>query len=149
MKGNQEEAGEGRRRQKEDKGDMDEMMGVVSDRKGGEPEERDEGDEPDEAADPVLRRACPVPSPEERRVHRLTHLPFRSWCPQCVAGAANDDPHRAKKIATPAPLAVPVVHWDYCFPRDATDWSVVLVGRDQETRMTRKTKRKKCRSQAP
>ena len=116
-------------------------MGVESEGEGREPEEqepeeRDEAEEPEEAADPILCRACPVPSPEERRLHRLTHLPFRSWCPQRVAGAASDDLHRAKQISTLAPPAVPVVHWDYCFPRDAADWNVVLVGRDQETRMT-------------
>ena len=25
----------------------------------------------------------------------VTHLPFRSWHPECVAGSANDWPHKA------------------------------------------------------
>ena len=35
-----------------------------------------------------------VPSLEEWRQHRLTHLPYRSWCPDCVAGKTVDDAHR-------------------------------------------------------
>ena len=93
-------------------------------------------DEPEEAEEPIRRRVDPLPSLEEQRRHRITHLPYRSWCPQCVAAAANDDPHR--RAARPADVAldVPEVHWDYCFPRDESDWNVVLVGRDKETKMT-------------
>jgi hypothetical protein len=36
------------------------------------------------------------PSDEEKRQHRLTHCPFRSWCPECVSGAANMDSHFAR-----------------------------------------------------
>ena len=111
------------------------ICGVDSDEEI-EPEEKDEQQEPDEALDPAVKKVTPLPSEEEQRQHRVTHLPFRSWCPQCVAAAANDDPHRARRLATPKPLEVPEVHWDYCFPRDETDWNVVLVGRDRETRMT-------------
>jgi hypothetical protein len=93
-------------------------------------------DEPPEAVDPVRRRVEPLPSPEEQRLHRITHLPFRSWCPYCVAAAANDHPHRRVVRPEEVRLAVPEVHWDYCFPRDDKDWNVVLVGRDKETKMT-------------
>jgi hypothetical protein len=34
------------------------------------------------------------PTREERARHDLTHLPFRPWCADCVAGRAADDPHR-------------------------------------------------------
>jgi hypothetical protein len=34
------------------------------------------------------------PTREERARHDLTHLPFRPWCADCVAGRAVDDPHR-------------------------------------------------------
>ena len=33
------------------------------------------------------------PSVEEVNNHNLTHIPFRSWCPFCVAGKAKDNPH--------------------------------------------------------
>ena len=36
-------------------------------------------------------RALPKgPSEEQMRVHWLTHYPFRNWCPQCVAGRAEE-----------------------------------------------------------
>ena len=34
------------------------------------------------------------PTERERRQHELTHLPFRPWCADCVAGAAAANPHR-------------------------------------------------------
>ena len=99
---------------------------------------QDDGDEPCEALDPLRRRVCRQPTPAELRVQRLTRLPFREWCPECVAGVANDHPHRTRPADVREPLAVPEVHWDYFFPRDADGdhYAVVLVGRDQETRMT-------------
>ena len=97
-----------------------------------------DGDEPCEAPDPLRRRVCRQPTPAEIRAHRLTPLPFREWCPECVAGAAHDHSHRTRPADDREPLAVPEVHWDYCFPRDADGdhYAVVLVGRDKETRMT-------------
>ena len=76
------------------------------------------------------------PAEEEVRKHNATHLPFRDWCPECVAGAANDWPHHRR--STPEVLDVLEVHVDYCFPRDAIggDYVVVIVSRDKESRMT-------------
>ena len=102
---------------------------------GPEEQEVQQDEEPGEALEPIRKRVCPLPSPEEQRRHRVTHLPFRSWRPQCVAGAANDDPHR-RALPDSVHLDVPEVHWDYCFPRDQEEWNVVLVGRDRETNMT-------------
>ena len=81
---------------------------------------------------------CHQPTPAEVGAHRLTHLQFREWCPERVAGAASDHPHRTRPAGVREPLAVPEVHWDHCFPRDADGdhYAVVLVGRDKETRMT-------------
>ena len=28
----------------------------------------------------------PAPSERDRRLHRVTHFPFRSWCSECAAG---------------------------------------------------------------
>ena len=35
------------------------------------------------------RRIPHGPSAEEIRLHRITHCPYRSWCPKCVAGRAK------------------------------------------------------------
>ena len=56
------------------------------------------------------------PTAEEVRRHRAARLPFRDWCPECVAGAANDWLHRARETAS-VQVAVPEVHVDYCFPK--------------------------------
>ena len=34
------------------------------------------------------------PSDEEKREHALTHIPFRAWCPLCIAHKARQDHHR-------------------------------------------------------
>ena len=109
------------------------LCGVDSD---GELGEMDADQEPEEAVDPIRKKVEPLPSEEEQRKHKLTHMPFRSWCPYCVAAAANDDPHKARKLLEQPALEVQEIHWDYFFPREGGDWAVVLVGRDRETRMT-------------
>ena len=40
----------------------------------------------EEARIPRIRRDPLQPSIEERIHHEVTHLPFRSWCPDCVKG---------------------------------------------------------------
>ena len=89
-----------------------------------------------EAREPMRRKPASRPTEEEVRKHKATHLPFRDWCPECIAGAANDWPHR--QLRDREPLAVPQIHCDYCFPKDAIggDYVVVLVARDRETKMT-------------
>jgi hypothetical protein len=81
------------------------------------------------------RRPARGPTAEELRVHRLTHWPFRSWCPDCVAGRAKDwgHPQREKKERE-----VPTVHLDYCFPRDheGGDSVATIVGKDDLSKMS-------------
>ena len=113
-----------------------EIFGIESDEEAAAEEIEDMDEEPEEAIEAVRKRIDPLPSEEEQRRHRITHLPYRSWCPICVAGSANDDPHKTRKPKVKEALEVQEVHWDYCFPRDLGDWIVVLVGRDKETKMT-------------
>ena len=50
-----------------------------------------------------------APSREEVARHRLTHYPFRDWCPHCVKGKGRADPHqpsRQKGQATEVPKIV-------------------------------------------
>jgi len=54
-----------------------------------------------------------LPSRAEIEEHRLTHLPYRNWCEQCVKGRGIERGHfRAERD----PDAVAEVHVDYCFP---------------------------------
>jgi len=108
----------------------------------GEAPEQDPGDSRSmrKMTDPCL------PTRAEIEEHRLTHLPFRNWCPFCIKGRGVERGHfRAKRDAD----AVGEVHVDYCFPRgsgekgrdirekaaEATGNMTVMVLRERDTRM--------------
>ena len=73
-----------------------------------EPEVHDHGMK--EAVSAVTPKAKEVPSEEEQRVHRLTHLPYADWCRTCIQAKARDDPHRHVAHGEDE---VPVVELDY------------------------------------
>ncbi len=50
--------------------------------------------------------------------HNLTHLPFRDWCPCCVAGKAKQWPHKKTVQKSEEEENVPSIHMDYWFMRD-------------------------------
>ena len=57
------------------------------------------GEDPDledDEGQPVRLPSRPVgPSAADRALHSTTHLPFRSWCEECVAGQVSpDSPHK-------------------------------------------------------
>ena len=56
-------------------------------------------DEQDEAAVPVAIPAPLVktPSLEQRKAHELTHVPYKDWCPVCVASKGRDLPHKRQE----------------------------------------------------
>ena len=57
----------------------------------------------------------PLPHPAVRRRHRLTHMPYASWCRHCVEGRRNNTAHKSVKDKT---RTVPCLTLDYCFLRD-------------------------------
>ena len=75
------------------------------------------------------------PTAQERAEHELTHLPYRSWCPTCVAnkGRADNHPRQSSKL--------PVVQFDFCYFKTAGEQSTtpILTGIDVETGMTMAT----------
>ena len=64
------------------------VFGVDSDDDEAEPEEMDEQKEPEEAIDPIRKRVEPLPSEEEQRRHRITHLPLPPVAP-AVRGSSG------------------------------------------------------------
>ena len=68
----------------------------------------------DEAVQPRGIRDPGQPTAEERRLHNLTHCPFRAWCSACVKGQAKDDPHRTVRGIWAEEL-VPRIRADYLF----------------------------------
>jgi len=80
----------------------------------------------------VPHRAAPVrPADSEVDEHERNHVPYRSWCAQCVEGRLKDAPHR--KIEADPPDALPVLQMDYCFPSllDPREKITILTGADK------------------
>ena len=74
---------------------------------GQEDEDAENGEKPRVLRDPAL------PTQKEREEYEATHLPFRSWCPHCVRGAARDA--QSKKISAEMSYSsIPRVYLDYC-----------------------------------
>ena len=91
-----------------------------------EPVDEQEGDEREGGERrPVTRRAPNEPTNDEIQKHRLTHTPYRSWCPECVKGRAKMSPHR--KLNADSEKAIPTVHVDYWFMRDRRGSELVAV----------------------
>ena len=68
-----------------------------------EPEEAEEDGEEltavHEARVPQTLTSPDKPTEKEVDEHYLTHLPYRNWCPVCVAAAGREDQHRRRKDA--------------------------------------------------
>ena len=82
--------------------------------------EDDGVEEEERAEDAVVPRPAPSPcspSRAEREAHEATHLPYRSWCPVCVQGRADNPPHRRLPPPGEGERRLPEVHIDYAFLR--------------------------------
>ena len=84
--------------------------------------------------DVVVQAAQPLPQPKvptaaQIAAHNITHLPYRSWCPHCVAARRPNSQHFRK--SSKSDRADPLLVADYCFVRDNldTDCVTVLVAR--------------------
>ena len=66
---------------------------------------------------PQLRSRRPDPLPSERvqYEHSITHIPYQSWCPICVAARGKSDPHKAVGSAS---TSLPQVAFDFAFFRE-------------------------------
>ncbi|CAE7775394.1 unnamed protein product, partial [Symbiodinium sp. CCMP2592] len=51
--------------------------------------------EGDDAREPRMQFLPEPPSEEARLLHEITHLPYASWCPHCIAMKSVPDQHRA------------------------------------------------------
>ena len=78
---------------------------------GGEPEEEEE------ARRPQIRKSPGAPSKREIQEHRVTHSPYRSWCPECVRARGKATSH-FKLGQGSDEKEIPGLHIDYWFMRD-------------------------------
>ena len=53
-----------------------------------------------------------LPTQSQLEEHRVDHLPYRSWCPECVEGFGREDAHTSHQDQA---KWVPVVSCDYLF----------------------------------
>ena len=72
--------------------------------------------------DAEVRKPIALPSPDQPtardiELHNLSHMPYRSWCPFCVAGRRNNSGHRTTKSVRKIPLIVA----DYAAVRNQRD----------------------------
>ena len=58
--------------------------------------EHEVGQDAEEAVEVKAPKVPVRPTQDEVEKHNITHLPFRSWCPCCVAGKAKSEPHRSQ-----------------------------------------------------
>jgi thiol-disulfide isomerase/thioredoxin len=79
---------------------------------GGQEDGLEEGSEARIACRPCM------PTQDEVERHNATHVPFRSWCPYCVAGKAKANPHYKRVESRGANDNV--VSIDYAFIGDKT-----------------------------
>lgn len=82
-----------------------------------------------------IPRVPEAPTQAQIQEHRSRgHVPFRSWCVECIAGRMKNPPHRRSAKRGDG---VPVVGFDYCFLRDDDDDKTltVLVTKDMDSRV--------------
>lgn len=111
------------------------MESGVESGEGAIAEEKHEVEPADEEGRRPMRLKQVVgPTMRERVEHDRLHLPYRSWCPVCVAGRGANHGH--KTVQDELGDHAPEVSFDYCFLRDyqGADYLPVLVGCDRETR---------------
>ena len=76
------------------------------------------------------------PSRAERERHALTHMPYKNWCPHCVAARRTADAHHRHKGDDQRTM--PLLVFDYAFLRTAEEEELVtcLIGRLYPSRIT-------------
>ena len=64
---------------------------------------------------PLSPVSAEVPSEYEQSQHRLTHVPYKQWCPSCLAHRARSDRHERSGESHAG--AVPTISFDYFFTK--------------------------------
>ena len=75
-------------------------QGMATADRATDEERRDEQEDEEDGEEGRKGKGLPSPpivSRKEREEHELTHLPYRSWCPQCVRARGRNQPHSKLK----------------------------------------------------
>jgi len=116
-----------------------------------EKNEAQDGDETEEDAEEVedeidaeAAEAAPIkiardpgdPTPGEREIHNITHIPYRSWCSICVIGRGQEESHFRQKEGEVS--CKPCMSFDYkSFGQegDYDDKATAMVAKDDKFKM--------------
>ena len=66
-----------------------------------------------------------MPSKSEMMAHRITHLPYRSWCQHCVQTRRQNSQHRRKSPSSQR--THPLLVADYCYLQDTPGGETLTV----------------------
>ena len=84
---------------------------------------------------PKVKKVVTKPTPEEVERHMATRIPFREWCPHCVAGKSKIDPHLKRSRDE---RAVAKISLDYMYmatgKQEEQMGMPILVGREEKSR---------------
>ena len=69
----------------------DDVFGSRVEEQNRDGEDR-EGAAEEEGLIPRIKKVVTMPTAAEVEQHMATHIPFRDWCPHCVAGKEQDRP---------------------------------------------------------
>ena len=101
-----------------------------------EPEEREDHEDPAdrsaEAHDARVKNSPVRQSADAVAKHDATHVPYRSWCPICVAASAREDPH-PRRARTETEAGLPVIQFDYDLLEDHL---TLLIVKDKQSGAT-------------
>ena len=91
----------------------------------------------EEARKVKVYRECKKPSQQEIEEHRVLHMPYKTWCPDCVMGRGLGARH-PESSKRDDELRVPTIGADYCFLGDEQEEQnlTVLVMRDSKSGST-------------
>ena len=93
-----------------------------------------EGQAEEEGLVPKVKKMVAKPTAAEVEQHMATHIPFRNWCPHCVAGKSKIDPHIKKDKGD---RTIPKVSLDYMYmttgKQDEQMGMPILVGREEKS----------------
>ena len=74
------------------------------------------------------------PTAAEVEQHMATHIPFREWCPHCVAGKSKIDPHHK---GARGERTIPKISLDYMYmttgKQEEQMGMPILVGREEKS----------------
>ena len=105
--------GEGGVTSHNEQGGVHQTGNSASSREAQEDRKKAESEEEEEEVRPMKAKTIPKsPTAEEYRVHRLTHLPYRSWCPHCVKAKKRNPPHKKKEKGKQEERSIPVIAID-------------------------------------